>query len=111
MTTPETDLSWHGIYNHQLKLTQIKDVVDLEWNFNIPVWIHYIKPLEMVDSTREISGLLTRQVVNNSRLSLQIGVRATDYFLHDNIHRPELIKIFCVRTCHLKCLLVGTISF
>jgi len=88
--TFETDLSWHGIYNHQFQAgLQIKDVtfdLGMEFQYSSLDTTIYAKPLEMMDSTREISIYLQDRWSITPRLSLQIGARATDYSLHDTLY-------------------------
>ena len=64
--TFESDLSWHGIYNHQFQAgLQFKDVkfdLGMEFQYSSLDTTIYAKPLEMMDSTREISIYLQERL-------------------------------------------------
>ena len=88
--TIEVELSWHGLENHQImgggQFKQVKYDLGMEFEYSSLDTIFYLKPLEMVDTTREISIFLQDKWNLTPRLALQLGARISDYSLHENIY-------------------------
>ena len=88
--TVELELSWHGLENHQimggLQIKQVKYDLGMEFEYSTLDTTVYLKPLEMMDTTREMSMFLQDKWNLTPGLSLQVGARISDYALHDNIY-------------------------
>ena len=88
--TVELELSWHGLENHQimggLQIKQVKYNLGMEFEYSTLDTTVYLKPLEMMDTTREMSVFLQDKWNLTPRLALQLGARISDYALHDNIY-------------------------
>ncbi|MBH10948.1 MAG: hypothetical protein CMG74_11485 [Candidatus Marinimicrobia bacterium] len=88
--TFETELSWHGLENHHImtgvQLKQVKYDLGMEFEYSTLDTTLYLKPLEMMDTTRETSIFIQDKWNITPRLAIQIGTRISDYALHDNIY-------------------------
>ena len=80
--TVELELSWHGLENHQimggLQIKQVKYNLGMEFEYSTLDTTVYLKPLEMMDTTREMSVFLQDKWNLTPRLALQLGARISD---------------------------------
>ena len=88
--TLETELSWHGITNHQLmggaQLKRVNYNLGMEFEFSNLDTTLFLNPLNMKDETMETSLFVQDKWDVSSRLALQIGVRLMDYSLHEELY-------------------------
>tara|TARA_B100000315_G_scaffold260744_1_gene324740 strand:+ start:10574 stop:13006 length:2433 start_codon:yes stop_codon:yes gene_type:complete len=88
--TVETELSWHGLNNHKLmggfQLKQVDFDLGMEFEFSTLDTSVYLNPLQMKDQTVETSVFFQDKWEVNSQLTLLLGVRVTDYSLHDTLY-------------------------
>ena len=88
--TVETELSWHGIDNHQLmgglQYKQVDFDLGMEFEFTNLDTSFYLNPLQMKDQTVERSVFLQDKWDITPRLALQLGGRLMDYSLHDLLY-------------------------
>ena len=88
--TIETELSWHGIPNHQLmagvQLKQVDYDLGMEFEFSNLDTTFYLNPLQMQDTTVENSIFFQDKWDISPKLALQLGGRTTKYSLHDTIY-------------------------
>jgi outer membrane receptor for ferrienterochelin and colicin len=83
--TIETEISWHGLANHQLMGgAQIKRVnydLGMELEYSTLDTTIYLNPLQMQDQTQEMSLFFQDKWDVTSNLALQLGARFMDYSL------------------------------
>ncbi len=88
--TIETELSWHGVSNHQLmggmQTKQVDFDLGMEFEFSNLDTTIYLNPLQMKDQTVETSFFLQDKWDVTSKLALRLGARVMDYSLHDNVY-------------------------
>ena len=88
--TIETEISWHGLANHQLMGgAQIKRVnydLGMELEYSTLDTTIYLNPLQMQDQTQEMSLFFQDKWDVTSNLALQLGARIMDYSLHDTLY-------------------------
>ena len=106
--TVELELSWHGLDNHQImggiQFKRVKYDLGMEFRYSSLDTTLYLKPLEMVDTTREVSIFLQDKWELTPRLSMQFGARISDYSLHKNMYiDPRFgLKYFLSQDLSLK---------
>ena len=88
--TIETELSWHGIANHQIMAGfQIKKVdydLGMDFEFQTLDTLISLSPLSQKDNTVESSLFLQDKWNLNQRIILQIGGRFMDYSEHNELY-------------------------
>ena len=88
--TLETELSWHGIANHQLKggaqLKRVNYNLGMEFEFSNLDTTLFLNPLNMKDETVETSLFIQDKWDVSSKLVFQIGGRLMDYSLHKELY-------------------------
>ena len=88
--TIETELSWHGITNHQIMAGfQIKKVdydLGMDFEFQTLDTLINLSPLSQKDNTVESSLFLQDKWSLSQRIVLQIGARFMDYSEHDKLY-------------------------
>ena len=88
--TLETELSWHGINNHQLmggaQLKRVNYNLGMEFEFSNLDTTIFLNPLNMKDQTVETSLFFQDKWDVTSKLALQLGGRLMDYSLHDELY-------------------------
>ena len=88
--TLETELSWHGIANHQLKggaqLKRVNYNLGMEFEFSNLDTTLFLNPLNMKDETVETSLFIQDKWDVSSKLAFQIGGRLMDYSLHKELY-------------------------
>ena len=88
--TIETELSWHGITNHQIMAGfQIKKVdydLGMDFEFQTLDTLINLSPLSQKDNTVESSLFLQDKWSLSQSIVLQIGARFMDYSEHDKLY-------------------------
>ena len=88
--TVETELSWHGIQNHQLmggaQLKRVNYNLGMQFEFSLEDTTISLNPLGMKDQTTEAAIFIQDKWDVTSKLALQIGARLTDYSLHNKLY-------------------------
>ena len=88
--TLETEISWHGIENHQImggfQLKQVDYDLGMEFEYENLDTTYYAKPLEMKQQTIETSLFIQDKWDVASNIALQVGGRIMKYSLHDKIY-------------------------
>ena len=88
--TIETEVSWHGIPNHQLMAgVQVKQVdydLGMKFAFTDLDTTFSVSPLQMKDRTVENSIFFQDKWDISPKLVLQLGGRTTKYSLHDTVY-------------------------
>lgn len=88
--TVETEISWHGLTNHQImggfQIKQVDYNLGMEFTFSTLDTTVFLNPLQMENRTVETSFFLQDKWDVTSKLALQMGGRVMDYSLHDSIY-------------------------
>ena len=88
--TLETELSWHGIANHQLmggaQLKRVNYSLGMEFEYSNLDTTLFLNPLNMEDQTVETALFVQDKWDVSSKLALQIGGRLMDYSLHKELY-------------------------
>ena len=88
--TLETEISWHGIENHQImggfQLKKVDYDLGMEFEYKNLDTTYYAKPLEMKQQTIETSLFLQDKWKLSPKIDLQIGGRIMKYSLHDEMY-------------------------
>jgi|TARA_B100000035_G_scaffold42560_2_gene31880 hypothetical protein len=88
--TLETELSWHGITNHQLmggaQLKRVNYNLGMEFEYSNLDTTLFLNPLNMKDQTMETALFIQDKWDVSSKLAFQVGGRLMDYSLHDELY-------------------------